>query len=230
MMRLPRQIVNYGPDGLLLNWEQQIATDINASVHTYAEILRQHPAVAACVPAYASLLVRFLPPKITAYQLQEFIYALQPVEKKERTSVLHELPVCYDPTVAPDLASTAALLNIDGEELITLHTSTNYLVYQIGFRPGFGFLGQTAPELMVPRLEQPRRQVPAGAVGLAGRQTGVYPAAGPGGWRLIGNCPVSMLRSGRDFSRLHPGDRVRFHSISLAAFAAHKEDQSWPER
>ncbi len=229
-MRLPRQIINYGPDSLLLNWEQTITPEINAAVHAYAEVLRQHPAVLSCVPSYASLLVQYLPPKITAYQLKEFVYDLKPEQAEKSAPFLHELPVCYDPAVAPDLEATAALLEISPDQLVALHTAETYLVYQLGYRPGFGFLGQTAPELLVPRLSQPRSQVPAGAVGIAGRQTGVYPTASPGGWRLIGSCPVNMIRSGSNFSRLHPGDRVRFHSISLAAFSAFKDDTTWPKR
>lgn len=229
-MRLPRQIKRYGPDGLLLNWEQKIAPDINISVHAYADRLREHPAVLACIPAYCSLLIRYLPPKITAYKLREYIYSLDLPERERTTEVTHELPVCYDVSLAPDLEDTAETLGISTDRLIELHTSTSYLVYQIGFRPGFGFLGETPTELLVPRLEQPRRLVPAGSVGLAGRQTGVYPEESPGGWRLIGRCPLDMTRPGRDFSRLHPGDCVRFHPISLTDFAAFKDDQPWPKR
>ena len=190
--------------------------------------MRNHPAVRECVPAYASLLVRFFPPKITAYQLREFIFSLRPEEQLKPKMYLHELPVCYHKEVAPDLQETAKLLKLSVKKLISLHTAAPYLVYQLGFRPGFGFLGQTPVALEIGRLDKPRRKVPAGAVGLAGRQTGVYPTESPGGWRIIGRCPVTLVRSGRDFARLRPGDQVRFYPITLTEFRKFKDDLPWP--
>lgn len=230
MHRLPRHIVNYGPAALLLTWEQRIAPDINQSVHAYASLISKHPAVQECVPAYASLLVRFFQPKITAYQLKEFIYSLQPEGKRQSKKVVHRLPVCYHKELAPDLSGTAKLLKLSVKKLVSLHTSTPYLVYQLGFRPGFGFLGETVPELEVPRLDTPRWKVPAGAVGLAGRQTGVYPSSSPGGWRLIGRCPVPLIRPGRNIARLRPGDQVQFVPISLTEYRKFNSDQPWPKR
>ncbi|MEM6771404.1 MAG: 5-oxoprolinase subunit PxpB [Bacteroidota bacterium] len=230
MFRLPRHIVDYGPAALLLNWEQRITPDINQSVHAYARLLTQHPAVQECIPAYASLLVRFFPPKITAYKLKEFIFATKPKRETVANIVHHELPVCYHAELAPDLKDTAGLLKLTPKQLVKLHTSVDYLVYQLGFRPGFGFMGETPGALEVPRLERPRRQVPAGAVGLAGRQTGIYPSESPGGWRLIGRCPLPLVRSGRDFTRLRPGDTVRFVPITLPQYRKFNPDQPWPKR
>lgn len=230
MLRLPRHIIDYGPAALLLNWEQKIAPEISQSVHTYASLLSEHPAVLECVPAYTSLLVRFSQPKITAYQLREFVFSLNPAGATKTKTIVHELPVCYHKEVAPDLQATAKLLKLSVKKLVGLHTSTTYLVYQLGFRPGFGFLGETPIELAVPRLESPRSQVPAGAVGLAGRQTGIYPTESPGGWRLIGRCPVPLIRTGRDIARLRPGDAVKFSPISLTEFRNFNSDIPWPKR
>jgi inhibitor of KinA len=107
------------------------------------------------------------------------------------------------------------------EQVIELHSSTTYLVYFLGFVPGFAYLGELPEALVTPRLPTPRRRVPAGSVGIAGNQTGVYPFETPGGWRLLGRTPVAMFRAERDgLSLLSIGDRVRFVPISPERFAA----------
>jgi len=104
--------------------------------------------------------------------------------------------------------------------VIELHASTTYLVYFLGFVPGFAYLGELPETLVTPRLGTPRKKVPPGSVGIAGRQTGVYPFATPGGWRLLGRTPLAMFRTDRDgLSLLSIGDRVRFAPISRERFA-----------
>jgi len=106
-------------------------------------------------------------------------------------------------------------------KVIELHSSTAYIVYFLGFVPGFAYLGELPQALATPRLATPRRRVPPGSVGIAGRQTGVYPIATPGGWRLLGRTPISMFRPDQNgFSLLSIGDRVRFTPISREQFAA----------
>ncbi|WP_187271164.1 5-oxoprolinase subunit PxpB [Neolewinella aurantiaca] len=227
-MRSPRTILTYGPDALLLQWEQRIAPDISAGVHAWAAAISGNVAVRECVPAYASLLVRFAPRLISAYDLQEFILALKPESKKNDQHLHHQLPVCYD---GPDLQEVASLLGLSPERVIQLHTSQKYLVYQIGFRPGFGFLGQTLTELEVARRSAPRARVPAGSVGIAGRQTGIYPSESPGGWQLIGRCPVPLLRAGDQPALLRAGDTVQFRPVSLPEFNDLLNSPApWPKR
>ena len=227
-MRSPHHIVSYGSDALLLNWEQRIDPAISTSVHAWAAEIKQHPAVRECIPGYASLLVRFAGPLVSAYDLREFILGLRPEENKKTNVLTHQLPVCYD---GPDLKETATALALSEAELIRLHTAQDYLVYQIGFRPGFGFLGQTAPGLEIARRPTPRPRVPAGSVGLAGRQTGIYPTDSPGGWQLIGRCPFPLLRQGAHPSLLRPGDKVRFRAVSAAEFSdLFNSPPLWPER
>lgn len=231
MPRLPRRITDYGPTALLLDWESKMDPEINRSVHAYAAALRLHPAVSECVPAYASLLVSFLPDKTSAYALREFVFSMEQPEEATSKTFQHDLPVCYDDRLAPDLKEVVGLLKTNRTTLIKRHLAPIYLVYQVGFLPGFGFFGQTDERLAVPRRDSPRSSVPAGSVGLAGRQTGIYPSASPGGWRLIGNCPVPLLRSGEDVSRLRPGDTVRFHAISYDEFLRFDPNTTpWPLR
>ncbi|MFK8163798.1 MAG: 5-oxoprolinase subunit PxpB [Lewinella sp.] len=218
----------YGPDALLLNWDQRIAPAISTSVHAYAAALLAHPAVLECIPAYASLMVRFAPPRITAYQLREFIFELRPSATRQKNKIFHELPVLYD---GPDIDFVSRKLKLSKKKIIGLHTAPTYLVYQVGFQPGFAFLGDTAEALTIGRRESPRSKVPAGSVGLAGRQTGVYPIDGPGGWQLIGRCPWLMVRSGKSPTRLRAGDQVKFRSVSPAAYLKlSKSAEPWPER
>lgn len=212
----------------MLNWEQRIDPAVSAGVHAYAAAIGAHPAVLECVPAYTSLLIRFAAPRITASELSNFIYDLPSLSATDTNRYTHKLPVCYD---GPDLEDTAKQLSLKPAALIELHTGRDYLVYQLGFRPGFAFLGDTAPELEVARHATPRRRVPAGSVGLAGRQTGVYPTVSPGGWRLIGRCPSPLLRAGTDPIRLRAGDIVRFYPITTTEFHHLQNLQTtWPER
>lgn len=227
-MRLPHHLLSYGPGALLLNWEQRVSPEISTSVHAYAYSIKQHPAVVECIPAYASLLVRFSLPKITSYQLKEYILDLKPAPLDTHQSIRHTIPVCYD---GPDILQTAEVLALSVKEVIDLHSSVDYLVYQLGYQPGFAFLGETPAPLTIPRRSSPRARVPAGSVGLAGRQTGIYPSSSPGGWQLIGSCPIPLLRPGPTPTLFRAGDVVRFHPIERKAFTAlQQQPPPWPER
>jgi inhibitor of KinA len=132
---------------------------------------------------------------------------------------LVEIPVCYGGEFGPDLKDVAELHGMPPDRVIALHGSRPYIVYFLGFVPGFAYLGELPEELVTPRLSTPRRSVPAGSVGIAGTQTGVYPISTPGGWRLLGRTPLAMFQSARaQMSMLSIGDRVRFVSISSAQF------------
>jgi inhibitor of KinA len=127
--------------------------------------------------------------------------------------------VCYGGEFGPDLDEVAELHSITAAQAIELHASTHYLVYFLGFAPGFAYLGELPEALATPRLTMPRRSVPAGSVGIAGSQTGVYPISTPGGWRLLGRTPLAMFRPERaQMSLLSIGDHVRFVPISREQF------------
>ena len=134
-----------------------------------------------------------------------------------------DIPVSYDGELGPDLGEVAARAGLTPEQVVALHTSGNYFVQAIGFAPGFAYLGGLPEKLHTPRRATPRTQVPAGAVGIGGALTGVYPLVTPGGWNLIGRTPLKMF----DPSRAEPalvraGDRVRFRAITAEEFAAWK--------
>ncbi|WP_237065385.1 5-oxoprolinase subunit PxpB [Microbulbifer guangxiensis] len=131
-----------------------------------------------------------------------------------------ELPVFYGREVAPDLQRVAEFAGRTVEEVVRLHSETEFRVYALGFRPGFAYMGETPELLRVPRLDTPRRRVPMGAVAIAGPQAAVYPCESPGGWNLIGRCPVALFDRREDPPRvlLQVGDRVRFTPVDRATF------------
>jgi inhibitor of KinA len=127
------------------------------------------------------------------------------------------IPCCYE--LALDLERVIDATGVKAEEIIRLHTATGYTVYAIGFCPGFPYLGYLPPALCgVPRLPSPRLQVPAGSVGLTGRQTGIYPEARPGGWNIIGRTPLELVNVADGYFPLRTGDRVRFERIDEVDF------------
>jgi inhibitor of KinA len=134
-----------------------------------------------------------------------------------------EVPVCYGGALGPDLDDVARAHEITADEVVRIHTSGDYLVYMVGFMPGFAYLGGLSPKLATPRRTTPRTVVPAGTVGIGGSQTGVYPLDSPGGWNLIGKTPLAVF----DIARPQPallatGDRVRFRAITETDF------RNWP--
>ncbi|WP_080873031.1 5-oxoprolinase subunit PxpB [Oceanobacillus timonensis] len=135
-----------------------------------------------------------------------------------------EVPVCYGGDFGPDLSDVAEKNELSEEEVIQIHANGEYLVYMIGFAPGFPFIGGMSEEIATPRKEKPRELVPAGAVGIAGAQTGVYPFATPGGWQLIGQTPITLFDVDREQpSLLKSGDMVKFKPISRKEYEEQKE-------
>lgn len=228
-MRRPRHIRPYGPSALLLEWEARIDAAISRSVHAYAAAVARHPAVTECVPGYASLLVDFLADRTTAYALREYIYAITVSDPVRERADVHLLPVLYGGDAGADLEAVAGQVGLSPEAVIRLHTDREYLVFLLGYQPGFAFLGPTDEGLRVARRSSPRPRVPAGAVGLAERQTGIYPGGSPGGWQLIGRCPWSLLDAS-GMPRLRPGDRVRFTPVDERTFAELQKAPAWPGR
>ena len=132
------------------------------------------------------------------------------------------LPVCYDPELAPDLEDLAVSTGLGVAEVARLHCSATYFVLATGFAPGFAYLGDVDPRIAVPRLPTPRRRVAAGSVGIADRRTGIYPAAGPGGWRLVGRVPAALFEDPTErIARFRPGGTVEFRMIDRGTYEAY---------
>jgi inhibitor of KinA len=180
------------------------------------------------VPGYASILividpVRTTPAAAAALARRVLRGANKPAASAApaHTPRRVEIPVWYDPAVAPDLEALAADKSLAIADLVARHTAVVYRCHMLGFRPGFPFLGGLDPVLATPRLATPRLAVAAGSVGVAGQQTGIYPSRGPGGWRIIGRTPLVLFDPTRpDPCLVHPGDQVAFVPIDQARFAA----------
>ncbi len=209
---------------LLIYFGQQITLHAHEHVRKLLRLLELEPlaGIRTLHPAYCSVLVKFDPLKYRHEQLEEILkrYLARLADLTLPESRQVEIPVCYGGEYGPDLIDVSKTHGMTPAKVIELHSSATYIVYFLGFVPGFAYLGELPQALATPRLATPRRRVPPGSVGIAGRQTGVYPVATPGGWRLLGRTPISMFRpEQRGFSLLSIGDRVRFTPINQEQFA-----------
>jgi len=172
-------------------------------------------------PSYCSLLVVFDPVRTDHAEIRAHMERLAERFDEVRLPAPRtiEIPVCYGGEYGPDLEDVAAMHGLTPERVIELHSAAEYVVYFIGFVPGYPYLGGLPKELVTPRLPQPRRLVPAGSVGIAGNQAGVYSLPTPGGWRLLGRTPRVLFNPAREpASLLEIGDIVRFRPIPAEEF------------
>lgn len=209
------RLLTAGDTSILIEWADEIDDRVNDLVHAFACALRQatHPEIVDLVPAYSSLLVTFDPQHISLAAIREFLHnALRsPQVQTAAESRLVEIPVRYGGEFGPDLPFIAEKSGLDEAKVVEFHASVIYRVYLIGFAPGFAYLGSVPELIAAPRLSTPRTRVPAGSIGIAGRQTGIYPMESPGGWRLIGRTGERLFDPyAYPPSLLRPGDRVRF--------------------
>jgi KipI family sensor histidine kinase inhibitor len=221
----PAQFKRASDQSLLIYFAERISPQANEQARKLLHLLHAQPiaAIRNLHPAYCSVLVKFDPLLIRHDQLEDtlrqYIDRLADIALPEPRHL--EIPVCYGGPFGPDLTEVGALHGLSPQQVIALHSSTTYLVYFLGFVPGFAYLGEVPSALVTPRLPTPRKSVPPGSVAIAGLQTGVYPFATPGGWRVLGRTPISMFRADRGaLSFLSIGDRVRFIPISPERFLA----------
>ncbi len=204
-----------GEAALLISLGNRISDATNDRVMRLYEALRDTNlgGIGDLVPAFSSLLIRFDPERLSETELRAKVEGLlhSPVPLTARKSRTHVVPVQYGGEAGPDLACLARSHGLTVSEVVRLHTQRIYRVYFLGFMPGFAYMGRLASEITTPRLETPRVRVPAGSVGIAGAQTGVYPFSSPGGWRIIGRTDERIWDLDKSPPALFaPGDRVRF--------------------
>src|SRR5690348_7692945 len=189
--------------------------DLDATLMLF-EALNRAPmeGIEEIVPAARTLLIRFRPEIVTAGALARHVAGLDLTHVSRSLGQLIEIPVRYD---GEDLPEVAELLGITPEEVILRHTGAEYTVAFAGFAPGFAYMVAPGADLEVPRRKTPRTRIPAGAVGLAGPFSGIYPRESPGGWQIIGTTPLAMFDLGRERpALLQPGDRARFYDLGRA--------------
>jgi len=224
------RILTAGEQGLVVEFGNAINVDMNARVHQTANLLRiqMTDELVEVVPTYRSLLVYFNPLRITRLALvkriEEMLLTMEASTARVEAKVVH-IPVCYGGEFGLDLDFVAEHNRLSVDEVVKIHTSTPYLVYMLGFTPGFPYLGGMSERLATPRLEKPRTKIPAGSVGIAGSQTGFYPMESPGGWRLIGRTPIKAFDAVMENPFLFDaGDYLQFVSISSEEYYAIKQD------
>ena len=228
---LSHKIFPISDTALTIDFGNVINENINSTVLSLSRDFQNNPqdGFIETIPAYSSLTVYYdvfqlsksIPQDRTVYEwvssvLEERLQRLP--ETVELGSPLFEIPVCYDPEFAPDIGEIANLKAISTDEVMHIHRSKEYRVYMLGFLPGFSYMGEVDERIAVPRKSQPK-QVAAGSIGIAGRQTGIYPSASPGGWQVIGRTPLKIFDPKKEEpTLLKAGDRVRFIPISKHEF------------
>lgn len=212
-----------GENALILYLGEQASPEVAARVQAATAAIETALGedLVDLVPSYASVLVVYDPMKTdhlsVGHRLRATLSELSGSENPEGREVV--LPVYYAPEAGADLESLAERAGLSVEEVISIHSGTEYRVYAIGFAPGFAYLGQVDERIAAPRLTTPRQKVPRGAVAIADRQTAVYPSVSPGGWNLIGRCPTRMFDPrATPTMPVAVGDRVRFEAITRASF------------
>lgn len=218
----------FGVHSVLIEWPNEVSEHILEIILRFQSYLRLNMLTDKdweMVPSYNSLLLINRKKTIDFDKISKEINVgysqLKESEKPDR--YLWRLPVSYDLDFALDLDEVAKKLNKTIPEIIAMHTGTTYTVYGIGFLPGFMYLGGLLKDLEVPRKATPRSKVVKGAVGIAGKQAGIYPQESPGGWNIIGNCSVPIF----DATKENPcfvnvGDKIEFYQISRAEYDLHK--------
>ncbi|ANK60422.1 allophanate hydrolase [Loigolactobacillus backii] len=218
---LPYELIPASDQALNVTFPNRIDPQINLIISRLAAKLSKQAAITALLPAFRTLTVFYQPLETSLEQIEAVVTtSLQQLDlhKGSEARVVH-IPVCYTTEFGPDLEKVAAHAKLDTAELIKRHTKPNYLIYMLGFLPGFAYLGGLDPQIAMPRLTSPRATIPAGSVGIAGEQTGMYPVVSPGGWQLIGRTPIKLFDPQRDQPLLYQaGDYIHFDEISQSEF------------
>jgi inhibitor of KinA len=228
--------VNFSPLGdraVIIQLGSSIDEDTHRLVRAVCDRLSAAPipGMVEFVPAFASVAVHFDPMRVAPSRAaplagphNRMVDALRATLADLRGEALPaarliEIPVCYGGELGPDLDDVARVHEMSADDAVSTHTAGEYLVYMVGFMPGFAYLGGLSERIATPRRSVPRTHVPAGTVGIGGSQTGVYPLESPGGWNLIGRTPQRMFLPDKEPpTLLEMGDRVRFRAITRAEF------------
>ena len=214
------KILPYGDGAIHVQFHEEICEEGFTAVQTFFRRLTalKDRRILELIPTYHSVTV-FYRPGVSYQEMLELIHSVWQSydQNSEQSTSVREviIPVCYGGEYGPDLEFVAQYHNLSVNEVINKHSESQYLVYMIGFMPGFPYMGGLNLELATPRLSSPRAVVPQGSVGIAGQQTGLYPLTSPGGWQLIGRTPLTLFDVNSDPpTLLRSGDRVRFKPIS----------------
>lgn len=217
------KFLNAGDAAVVVELGDSIDPETCGRVHALARAIEDHriAGLVDLVPTYRSLLVNYDPLRTTRPALEREIAALAaPLQDQPRQpSRVLEVPTAYGGQYGPDLAFVADYAGLPADEVVRIHSETDYLIYMMGFTAGFPYLGGMSPKIAAPRLKTPRTRIPAGSVGIAQQQTGIYPAESPGGWQIIGRSPVRLFDPRRDPPvAVQAGEYIRFVPITDTTF------------
>ena len=213
-----------GDCAISIDFGQVIDPKINRHIRQTIERIQglNLEGIIELVPTYCALLIQY---DAMLYSYSDICNLMEPLlepsatdDANERVTVI-EIPTVYGGEFGPDLGFVASHNNLSEDEVVSIHSGTDYLVYMLGFIPGFTYLGGMDPRIATPRLSSPRTLIPAGSVGIAGEQTGTYPSDSPGGWQIIGRTPVTMYDMSKEQAALlSAGDYVRYVPIDEAEY------------
>ena len=218
------EVKPYGLDAVLFSFGDEINLKTHKCVKRLYHELRKYgrKGIKSLIPSYCGLTVMFEPTMISLNNIIDlseelFFQSKEYIERKFKVRV----PVCYDKLFALDWKFITNFTELNWDEVVGLHCSKEYLVYMLGFVPGFLYLGGLDAKLQIPRKPTPRLKIPKGSVGLADKQTGIYPLESPGGWQLVGSSPMDLIGTRSCFIEM--GDYLEFYPISKKEYYLHSE-------
>ncbi|CAM4422143.1 inhibitor of KinA [Paenibacillus endophyticus] len=238
------ELLPLGDAALLMRVGSAISIETRRRVQMLAAAVEAQPFTGyrECVPSFAAVAVHYDPLLVrrsrsgaelahetvfetVSARMRAYLEQELPNEAAQSARTI-EIPVCYGGEYGPDLAFVAKHNGITEQEVVAIHSDAAYLVYMLGFAPGFPYLGGMSERIAAPRRQTPRTSIPQGSVGIAGKQTGVYSVSTPGGWQLIGRTPLALFRPQEPIpSLLRPGDSVRFKPIASEEYMSYLEGE-----
>jgi len=229
-----------GDRGILIHFEQKISPDISAKIRRFMSKLDEakNEAVIEVLPAYATVCIVYNPLIMRYEAIKGFLGGLLEDSQggESLNAAVFEIPVLYNEETGPDMGFVSEYSRLSPDEIVQIHTSGEYLIYMLGFAPGFPYLGGMDERIAAPRLKVPRQKIVPGSVGIAGSQTGMYPIESPGGWQLIGRTPLKLYDPHRnppvyynagDYIKYRPIDEAEFMHILALEKTGKYEVKSW---
>lgn len=213
-----------GDSALIIELGNEIAPEISLELKKITEFIdsQKLKGIRDILPTYRSAIVYYDPMLISHDEIVELIERNRMKFRVENGNIVKEIieiPVLYGGEEGPDLPNIAEHNGITEEEVVAIHTSGEYLIYMLGFTPGFPYLGGMSKKIATPRLKTPRTKIPAGSVGIAGEQTGIYPLESPGGWQLLGRTPLELFNPQREKPfLLDAGKYIKFVQVDRAEY------------
>lgn len=227
-MQRPKILVA-GDSSVLIEFGNEIRPETNRRIAATVQLIREQQieGIVDMIPTYCALLINYDPRVILYDPLVKRLQSLLKIEVSagEEKKRIYEIPVCYGGKYGPDMDIIAKHAGLTEEEVIRIHSSRDYLIYMLGFLPGFTYLGGLDERIHTPRLQTPRVRIEAGSVGIGGSQTGIYPLDSPGGWNLMGKTPVKTYDPGREVPILvEAGEYIRFVPVTEEEYLRIEEE------